>query len=119
MKTSNLARDLMKTFRKGGQTMKALGNVSLEIEKGKAVGLVGANGAGKATLTKVSCGLVKPTSGQTIADGFDVETHRREVLSRIEVVFSEVRGFYWSLRGDGSRGCGGGSLVGRRDALAE
>jgi ABC-2 type transport system ATP-binding protein len=91
------ACDLTKVFRKGGQSIKALDDVSIEIGEGEAVGLVGANGAGKTTLNKIFCGLVKPTAGRVSVDGFDVETRRAEALRRLGVVFSEVRGFYWRL----------------------
>jgi ABC-2 type transport system ATP-binding protein len=41
----------------------ALEGVSLSVAPGELVGLVGANGAGKSTLVKISCGLVRPTTG--------------------------------------------------------
>lgn len=43
-----------------------LNNVSLEIEKGSVVGLIGRNGSGKTVLMKCVCGLVSPTSGNII-----------------------------------------------------
>lgn len=48
---------------------KALKNVSLTIEKGEAVGILGKNGAGKSTLLKMLTGVTKPTSGNIEVDG--------------------------------------------------
>ncbi len=67
----------------------ALENVSLHMEPGEVVGLIGKNGAGKSTLMKVIAGVLKPTSGTvsiegTIAPmielgaGFDFELNARE-----------------------------------------
>lgn len=47
----------------------ALDNVSFSLEKGKTLGLIGRNGAGKSTTLKVISGILKPTSGQVITRG--------------------------------------------------
>ncbi len=48
-----------------------LANVSLEVERGDLVGLVGANGSGKSTLMALVAGLYTPTEGSLTVDGFD------------------------------------------------
>ena len=50
-------------------SIKALSNVSLDLEPGKVVALVGDNGAGKSTLVKVMSGVHRPDSGQYIFEG--------------------------------------------------
>jgi branched-chain amino acid transport system ATP-binding protein len=50
----------------------AISNVSIEIGEGEAVGLLGANGAGKSTTLRVISGLVKLTSGTVTFDGVDL-----------------------------------------------
>lgn len=54
-----------------GQFM-ALRNVSIRVEPGEAVALVGANGVGKTTVARVASGLVRPTAGRVVANGRDL-----------------------------------------------
>ena len=49
-----------------------LEDVTLKVDSGETVALVGANGSGKTTLMRVLSGLLLPTSGMVRADGFDV-----------------------------------------------
>ena len=47
----------------------ALKNVSLHVNKGEVVGLIGSNGAGKSTLLKLVSGVMKPTKGKITVNG--------------------------------------------------
>ena len=47
----------------------ALNNISLKLEKGRIVGLLGPNGSGKTTMIKLANGLLQPTSGEILVDG--------------------------------------------------
>lgn len=55
------------TKRFSGKTV--LENVSLSVEKGEAVGLVGGNGSGKSVLFKIICGFLKPDAGEVFVNG--------------------------------------------------
>ncbi len=54
----------------------ALNNVSIRVEEGESVTIIGANGAGKSTLLKTICGLLEAKSGKIIFNGNDV-THKK------------------------------------------
>jgi lipopolysaccharide transport system ATP-binding protein len=47
----------------------ALKDVNFKVRKGECLAIAGRNGAGKSTLLKIICGIIRPTSGQTIARG--------------------------------------------------
>jgi ABC-2 type transport system ATP-binding protein len=78
---------LSKTYASG---FNALKNVSLEIRRGEIFALLGPNGAGKTTLINIICGIVRPSSGQVTADGFDIVRDFREARSRIGLVPQEL-----------------------------
>jgi ABC-2 type transport system ATP-binding protein len=61
----------------------AVDDVSLEIERGEIVGLLGHNGAGKTTVMKILTGYLEPTSGSVVIDGLDVVRQRTEVQRRL------------------------------------
>ncbi|MCD6435772.1 MAG: energy-coupling factor transporter ATPase [Clostridiales bacterium] len=60
----------------------ALENINLEIEKGEFIGLIGHTGSGKSTLIQHINGLIKPTSGKIIVNGFNI-TEKKIKLSEI------------------------------------
>lgn len=62
--------------------VKALGGVSLKIDSGETIAIVGENGAGKTTLVKHVTGLLKPTSGVVLVDGEDTKSTSTARLSR-------------------------------------
>ena len=58
-------------FRYDGQEKSVLENVSIRINKGETVGLIGQSGAGKTTLSDIILGLLKPQEGQVLIDNID------------------------------------------------
>lgn len=72
-------KNLTKTFGK----VTALDNLSLNIEKGKITGLIGADGAGKTTLLRMIIGLLVPDKGEISTLGFDPVTQKDELTPLI------------------------------------
>ncbi len=61
----------------------ALQNISLNVEPGTIVSLIGANGAGKSTIMNTICGFNKPTKGQIIFDGQDISGKRPSQIAKL------------------------------------
>ncbi len=80
-------RGLGKTYASG---LQALADVDLEIRRGEIFALLGPNGAGKTTLIGIVCGLVKPSRGTVLADGFDVVREYRAARAQIGLVPQEL-----------------------------
>lgn len=71
-------------------TKKALNGISLQIEPGHIVGLIGSNGSGKSTTLKLISGLLQPTKGTVLIDG---EMANRRICRKIAYL-SELDAYY-------------------------
>jgi ABC-2 type transport system ATP-binding protein len=79
--------NLSKTYASGFQALK---NIDLEIRRGEIFALLGPNGAGKTTLIGIICGIVNPTEGTVLADGYDIVDDYRHARSQIGLVPQEL-----------------------------
>lgn len=72
---------LTKTYTVGKDTIKALDDVSLKIDKGEFLSIVGHSGSGKTTLLSIIGGILLPTSGRIIFEGADIYSLNGDRLS--------------------------------------
>ena len=77
-------------------TKKALDDVSLSLDLGSVVALIGENGAGKSTLMRIMTGYLPATSGNITVLGFDIEEKRLNALSHIGYV-PEISALYGDM----------------------
>lgn len=79
-------RSVSKSFGK----IKALENISFNIEKGEIFGILGPNGAGKSTIVNILNTLVKPDAGTVIIDGINTKNDGRKIKLIMGVVPQEI-----------------------------
>ena len=75
--------DIRKTYRTGEVDVHAVRGVSIEIEQGEFVALMGSSGSGKSTLMNILGCLDRPTAGRYFLDGEDVSSLSRDELADV------------------------------------
>jgi len=65
---------------------KAVRGISFKINENEIVGLLGPNGCGKTTTIAMILGLLKPSSGQVLINGMDIENHRISLLHKMNFI---------------------------------
>jgi len=75
-------RNVTKRYHKGGQAITPLDDVSMDIDRGEFVSLMGASGTGKSTLLNLIASIDKPDSGQIHIDGLDITQLSRSRQAR-------------------------------------
>ncbi len=79
------------------RTVRALQDVSFDIEQGELLGLIGPNGAGKSTTVKILTGILTPDGGEVTVGGRIPWKERREHVRRIGVVFGQRTQLWWDV----------------------
>lgn len=84
-------------FRRPSEIVKAVDDISFEIEQGELVGFIGPNGAGKTTTLKCLSGLLYPSGGRVKVLGFEPFQRRSEFLKEISLVMGQKNQLWWDL----------------------
>src|ERR1700758_2434547 len=79
------------------RTVAAVDRGGFSIERGEMVGYIGPNGAGKSTSIKMLTGILVPTSGEAIVNGFVPYRQRRQYVRTIGVVFGQRTQLWWDI----------------------
>jgi len=79
------------------EAVKAVEQVSFEIEEGEFVGFIGPNGAGKTTTLKMLSGLLYPTSGKVKVLGYTPFDRKTNFLKEISLVLGQKNQLWWDL----------------------
>jgi energy-coupling factor transport system ATP-binding protein len=77
------------SYQRGGEQVPVLSGISLDVDPGQSLAVLGSNGSGKSTLVKLANGLLAPASGAVTVDGIDTRDTDRthELRQRVAVVF--------------------------------
>ena len=82
MKNSIEVINLSKSYK----TKKAVNNINFKIDENEIVGLLGPNGCGKTTTIGMILGLLKPTNGQVLINGKNIENNKISILHKMNFI---------------------------------
>lgn len=92
-----LKGSLKDLFSRDYKIVRAVDNISMNIEQGEIVGYLGPNGAGKSTTIKMMTGVLEPTSGEILVGGNVPYKNRTKNAQEIGVVFGQRSQLWWAL----------------------
>ncbi|MET1036723.1 MAG: ABC transporter ATP-binding protein [Aeromicrobium sp.] len=82
---------LRRTFRVGGDTIKAVDDVGFRLDRGRTLGLLGESGSGKSTTARIVVGLEQADAGSVLVDGRDVigmgRKELRELRRSVQIIY--------------------------------
>lgn len=92
-----LKGSLKDLFSRDYKIIRAVDNISMDIEQGEIIGYLGPNGAGKSTTIKMMTGVLEPTSGEILVGGNVPYLNRSKNAQEIGVVFGQRSQLWWAL----------------------
>ena len=96
-RTAGLRGALKSFFNRQYTNFFALKQINLELEKGEIVGILGENGAGKTTLIKLMVGLLHPTEGDVVINGYNPWKRNHEYLRGVTIVMGQKNQLWWDI----------------------
>lgn len=84
-------------FNRKYETVKAVDNISFDINEGELVGFIGPNGAGKTTTLKCLAGLLYPSKGKVSVLGYTPYDRKSNFLKQISLVMGQKNQLWWDL----------------------
>ena len=89
LKEKGILGSLRSMFKPKYKTIKAVKNISFNVEKGEVIAFIGPNGAGKSTTIKMLTGILYPNSGSVSVMGIDPTKKRKQLAYEIGTVFGQ------------------------------
>ncbi len=96
-KTAGLLGTAKAMFSRSYETVKAVQDISFEIEEGEMLGFIGPNGAGKTTTLKCLSGLLYPTAGNLSVLDFKPFERKHDFLRQISLIMGQKNQLWWDL----------------------
>ncbi len=96
-KEPGLKGSIKSLFSRKYEEVKAVDDISFNIEEGELVGFIGPNGAGKTTVLKCLSGLLYPTSGFVSVLGFSPSQRKIDFLRQISLIMGQKSQLWWDL----------------------
>ena len=97
VKEPGLKGTLAHFFQRKYHQVKAVQNVSFNIEPGEVVGFLGPNGAGKTTTLKMLAGLIHPSQGKVEVSGYIPFKRQHQFLNKISLIMGQKQQLIWDL----------------------
>lgn len=94
---SGLKGKITDLFSRDYSIVKAVDDLSLQINEGEVVGFLGPNGAGKSTTIKMMIGVLQASSGKILVNGMEPYQSHEEYVKNIGVVFGQRTQLWWAL----------------------
>ncbi len=96
-KEAGLRGSLKALFKREYKDVRAVDEISFELEQGELVGFIGPNGAGKTTTLKTLSGLLYPTEGKVEVLGYTPFERKHDFLKQISLVMGQKNQLFWDL----------------------
>jgi ABC-2 type transport system ATP-binding protein len=97
VRESGLKASFSSLFKREYRTVKAVDDITFQIDQAEVVGFLGPNGAGKTTTLKMLSGLLYPTSGKATVLGFEPSRRQPKFLQQITLVMGNRQQLVWDL----------------------